>query len=48
MPGKILIIEDEVKIAGMVKQYLLQEHYDVLVASDGLTGLKMARRNNRI
>lgn len=44
MPGKILVIEDEAKIAGMVKQYLLQEHYDVLVASDGLTGLKMARQ----
>jgi DNA-binding response OmpR family regulator len=38
----ILIIEDEKKIAEMVKLYLERDAFQVTMAHDGLTGLKMA------
>ena len=44
MSGKILLIEDEAKIAAMIEQHLLQEHYGVLIAADGPNGLKMAQK----
>jgi len=46
MPKKILLIEDEEKIAGMVQQYLTRERFNVILAADGLTGLKMARQEH--
>lgn len=39
---KILIVEDEHKIANSIKQGLEQEHYIVDVAYDGTTGFDMA------
>jgi len=39
----ILIIEDEKKIADLVKLYLERDAFKVHVAHDGLTGLKMAK-----
>ncbi|KYH32107.1 response regulator transcription factor [Neomoorella mulderi] len=41
---KILIIEDEEKIATMIQQYLLKEQFAVLIAADGVMGLKKARQ----
>lgn len=40
---KILIIEDEVTIAELEKDYLEFEGYQVDIGKDGLTGLKMAK-----
>jgi heavy metal response regulator len=38
----ILVIEDEVKLAKLIKQVLEDEHYQVDVAHDGEKGLEMA------
>ncbi|MBC7325413.1 MAG: response regulator transcription factor [Moorella sp. (in: Bacteria)] len=43
---KILVIEDEEKIAALIQQYLTREQFTVLVAADGTTGLEKARREN--
>ncbi|MCL5026651.1 MAG: response regulator transcription factor [Chloroflexi bacterium] len=39
--GRILVIEDEPKIVDVVDLYLEREGFEVLVASDGRTGLRM-------
>jgi two-component system alkaline phosphatase synthesis response regulator PhoP len=41
---KILVIEDEESIWGLVKSYLEREGYRVEVATDGKSGLELARR----
>lgn len=41
---RILIIEDEDKIARIIQQYLLREQFIVMVAADGHAGLKAARQ----
>jgi DNA-binding response OmpR family regulator len=43
MPKKILIVEDDPIILKMMRKRLLACGYEVMVASDGATGLKMAR-----
>ncbi|NND02760.1 MAG: response regulator transcription factor [Acidimicrobiia bacterium] len=40
---KVLIVEDEVKIARLVRDYLRQAGFDVVEATDGPSGLSMAR-----
>lgn len=40
---KVLIVEDEVKIARLVRDYLTQAGFDVVEATDGPSGLAMAR-----
>lgn len=40
---KILIIDDETNILNLVSAYLRPEGYEVLTASDGSSGLKIAR-----
>ena len=40
---KILLIEDEPSIINLVTAYLKQENYEVQTASDGISGLKIAR-----
>lgn len=40
---KVLIVEDEVKIARLVRDYLRQAGFAVIEAADGPTGLAMAR-----
>jgi DNA-binding response OmpR family regulator len=39
---KILLIEDEAAIAGVIKQGLEEAHYRVMTATNGLEGLAMA------
>ena len=39
---KILIIEDEIGISNFLKQGLEEEGYEIMVASDGLSGLELA------
>lgn len=39
---KILVVEDEPKVAAFIKQGLEEEQYDVTVVFDGYFGLKMA------
>jgi two-component system OmpR family response regulator len=47
MPArKILVVDDEKKIAEIVRAYLEREHYQVLVAYDGKTALELARRQS--
>ena len=43
MPDRILVIEDEARIAQFLKRGLIYEGYRVDVAYDGQTGLDMAR-----
>jgi two-component system alkaline phosphatase synthesis response regulator PhoP len=40
---RVLLVEDEVKIARLVRDYLRQAGFDVLEATDGPSGLAMAR-----
>ena len=44
--GKVLIIEDDTRIANWVKVYFERAGYTATVAHDGLSGLKLARRMN--
>lgn len=43
MPKRVLIIEDEERIAHWVSSYFMREGYDTLVANDGLHGLHLAQ-----
>ncbi|MCL4461470.1 MAG: response regulator transcription factor [Nitrospirae bacterium] len=43
MGRKILVIEDEADIVTLLKHYFLQEHFEVITASNGLDGLSNAR-----
>ncbi|MBN1202897.1 MAG: response regulator transcription factor [Anaerolineae bacterium] len=45
MPERILVVEDEARIAQFLKRGLIYEGYHVDVASDGQSGLDMARDN---
>lgn len=45
MPERILVIEDEQKIADFLRRGLSYEGYKVEIANDGETGLKAARDN---
>lgn len=40
---KILVVEDEKKVASFIKRGLEEEYYSVDVANDGKTGLEMAK-----
>ena len=44
MAQTILVVEDEVRIVKLVRDYLERASYDVLVAYDGETALTLARR----
>src|SRR5580692_6948571 len=39
---KILVVEDEVKVAGFLKSGLEENNFEVMVAHDGLAGTRMA------
>ena len=43
MPEKILVVEDNEQNRILMRQILTHHGYEVLEASDGLTGLEMAR-----
>ena len=43
MANRVLVIEDEHRIAHWVRRYFERDGYDVSVAQDGVTGLSMAR-----
>jgi DNA-binding response OmpR family regulator len=43
---KILIVEDEERIASLVKQGLEENGYEAMIAYDGLTGKKLAFQQN--
>lgn len=43
MASRILVVDDEVHIANIIKLTLEHEGFDVLVANDGADGLRMAR-----
>ena len=43
---KVLVIEDEVKIARFIQLELEHEGYEVIVSYDGRTGYDLAKENN--
>lgn len=43
MAKKILIIEDEVSLQNSIKDFLLMENFEVVVASDGETGANLVK-----
>ena len=43
MSRRILLIEDEADIRTLARHYLVQEHYEVLEASNGTDGLALAK-----
>ncbi len=43
--SKILIVEDEVEIAFLIKKYLEKEGYAVSLAEDGMVGLEVFKRD---
>ncbi|KSV18981.1 transcriptional regulator [Dehalococcoides mccartyi] len=45
MVARILIVEDDAKTVELVRLYLARDGYRVLAASDGITGLNIARQN---
>lgn len=45
-PIKILIVEDEVKLARLIELELTQEGYEITVAHDGLSALTFARESH--
>ena len=45
MPKKILVVEDEEILLGLLKKRLSQEGYDVSIAINGIQGLELARKN---
>ena len=44
--SRILVVEDEVKIADVVKAYLNKENYDVTIAYDGKNAIEKFDNNN--
>ena len=46
MGSKILLIEDDPGVVDIASTYLAHDGHDVLVANDGLEGLRLARESN--
>ncbi len=46
MPGRILVVDDIAVSARMLSAKLVAEYYDVIVAEDGPTALRMAKAND--
>jgi len=40
---RIMIVEDEKEIADLLKDYLVEEHFEVIVAKDGLEAVRLFR-----
>ncbi len=40
---RILIVEDEKEIAELLKDYLVEEHFEVIIASDGREAIHLYR-----
>lgn len=45
-PTKVLIIEDEPKVASFIKKGLEENNYEAVIAYDGLSGVDMALKDN--
>jgi DNA-binding response OmpR family regulator len=46
MPKKILIVEDDPSFSRAINHMIGKEGYDVITASNGMTGLRMAKEEN--
>jgi len=46
VPGRILVVDDIVVSARMLSAKLVAEYYDVLVAEDGPSAIRMAKEND--
>ncbi|EOP91897.1 hypothetical protein IGM_01957 [Bacillus cereus HuB4-4] len=42
----ILVVEDDQEIQELIKQFLMTQHYNVIVASDGLEGMKQFNKHS--
>ena len=45
MPKKVLVVEDDQDIAGLVRQTLEKDHFHVRTTADGASGLELALRD---
>ena len=45
MSKKVLVIDDDAKTVDLVKLYLNRDGYKVLVASDGIEGVRLAHES---
>jgi DNA-binding response OmpR family regulator len=43
-PRRVLVVDDEVALAGVIATYLQREGFEVSLAHDGLTAISLARR----
>jgi two-component system, OmpR family, alkaline phosphatase synthesis response regulator PhoP len=43
---RVLVVEDDLKTVELIKLYLVKDGYRVAAASDGMTGLRLARENH--
>jgi len=46
--GTILVVEDDPRMQRVIQRMFLAEHYDVIIAGDGQTGLDLFRTRNPI
>ncbi|MDA0734424.1 MAG: response regulator transcription factor [Chloroflexi bacterium] len=46
MPAKVLVVEDDPHAIELVRLYLSRDGHDVITASDGLEGLRLARETH--
>ena len=46
MPKKILIVEDDPSFSRAINHIVEKEGYEVITASNGMTGLRMAKEDN--
>ena len=46
MSKKVLVVDDDAKTVELVKLYLKRDGYNVIVAYDGLEGLRLARESH--
>jgi DNA-binding response OmpR family regulator len=48
MRDTVLIVEDEADMVALLRHHLSKAGFGVLVATDGLTGLEITRKNRQI
>ena len=46
MPGKILIIDDDMGMRMLLSKFLQRQGFETLVAEDGLEGVEIAKKTN--
>jgi two-component system phosphate regulon response regulator OmpR len=47
-PNKILVVDDDIRIRDLLRRYLMQEGFEVLLAEDGKALNRVLQRNRWI